>query len=243
MKITIIGYGKMGKEVEAIATERGHEIVARISSSNSIDLNEEILKRSDIAIEFTKPSSAVANIELCLENGTPVITGTTGWLNDLDTVAAKCDKLNGALLYASNFSIGVNILFEMNRQLARIMDHQTSYKASLEETHHIHKKDEPSGTAITLAEDMIKGIRRLNGWQLTGDVQTPEGLIPIQSFRRGEIIGTHSVTYENEIDIIQLSHFAKNRKGFALGAVMAAEWLSDKTGIYTMSDMMRDLTS
>ena len=243
MKLIIIGYGKMGREVVTIATERGHQIVARISSSNTEELNEDILKGSDAAIEFTKPSSAVLNIELCLKHGTPVVTGTTGWLKDLDSITAVCREHNGALLHASNFSIGVNVMFELNRQLARIMNRQTDYMASIEETHHIHKKDEPSGTAISLAEDMISGIDRLSAWKLSENNDVADGVIPVQSFRRGEVIGTHSVTYENNIDIIQISHFAKNRKGFALGAVLAAEWLIGRTGIYTMNDMMRELTS
>jgi len=242
MKIIIIGYGKMGKEVDKISALRGHEVIMKFTSADQHMLTVENLKKGDIVIEFTQPSSAVSNIKLCFDAGIPVVSGTTGWESSLSEMKEYSIKSNGALLHASNFSIGVNILFAMNEQLSMIMNNQPDYNVSIEETHHTQKLDEPSGTAITLANGIIGNLEKKNSWKLKSesfsDDEKNSDAIKITSFRRGEVIGTHSVTYESDIDFIQLSHYAKNRSGFAKGAVIAAEWLKDRSGVFTMKDLL-----
>ncbi len=238
MKIAIIGYGKMGRAVEAIALERGHEIVLRINSANISELTVDVLKLADLAIEFTKPSSAIHNIMLCFDAQVPVITGTTGWHDELRQVKEKCMDKNGSLLYATNFSIGVNLLFELNNLLAKLMNSQTDYSVKISETHHIHKLDAPSGTAITLAEGIISNLDRKKHWKLDNGTSSNKDELLIESYREEEVIGDHMVAYENEIDKIELVHSAKNRKGFALGSVLAAEWIIDKKGVYQMKDLI-----
>lgn len=231
MKVALIGYGKMGRAIEAILVERGHEIVARIGSEgNSL----EQLQQADVAIEFTRPESAFENLKTCFELNIPVVTGTTGWLDRYDEAVELCNQSKGALLYASNFSLGVNLFFEVNAKLAQMMKGHSSYEVSMEEIHHTQKKDAPSGTAITLAEQIIDELPAVNGWSLTGE----DSKINISAKRIDNIPGTHIVTYASAIDDIEIKHTAHNRKGFALGAVMAAEFLKDKSGIYKMKDVL-----
>jgi 4-hydroxy-tetrahydrodipicolinate reductase len=243
MKISLIGYGKMGQAIEEVARSRGHEISDKFTSSNKHELTAKNLQKADVVIEFTEPSSAYANIVKCFDAGIPVITGTTGWNDHIHEIEKLCQQKNGSILYASNFSIGVNILFELNRQLAKLMNNQSDYNVSIEETHHIHKLDVPSGTAITLADDISHKIDRKKGWELedNNSTKTDKEKTKITSFRRDEVIGTHSVTYENDIDILQISHFAKSRLGFATGAVIAAEWIQNKKGVSTMKDLLDSL--
>jgi len=229
MKIGIIGYGKMGKAIEKIALKRGHSIVFKVN-----DYNTSVIKDVDIAIDFSTPESAVNNIYNCLESNTPVISGTTGWLDRLDEVKKKCEEKNGSFLYASNFSLGANIFFELNKKLARIMSDNETYKVSIDETHHIHKLDKPSGTAITIAEDIIVNSK-LDNWQLDSETNTG---ININSIREKEINGIHEVKYKSDNDVISIKHEAFSRFGFALGAVVAAEWLVNKKGVYSISDML-----
>jgi len=238
MRIVIIGYGKMGKAIENIALNRGHEIVFRASSDNPIhNFN---LDCCDVAIEFTKPELAISHINYCLENKTPIVVGTTAWLDKLSIVEKSVSQYNGSLLHASNFSIGVNIFFELNKKLASLISSYPDYKAEIEETHHTQKLDAPSGTAVKMAEDIIENNLSYDKWNL-GEEEMPfclQGNLPITSYRRPNVPGNHKVTYASSIDTISLSHIAHNRMGFALGAVLAAEWLVGKKGIYTMSNVL-----
>ncbi len=236
MKIALIGYGKMGKTIEQIAIERGHTIVARIDPTTGEDFDSEGFKSADVAIEFTAPTSAYLNYLKCFEHRIPVVSGTTGWLDMMDNVKQICEKDGATFFYASNFSLGVNIFFQLNRQLARIMNRFGDYDVAIEEVHHIHKLDAPSGTAITLAEGIIDHIDRKNGWVLA-----PESIdhsISITSVRRDEVPGIHTITYESETDSISISHDAKSRKGFALGAVLAAEFVKGRKGFLGMNDLL-----
>lgn len=237
MKIGLIGYGKMGKEIEKIAIERGHDIPLIVDIQNIDELTAENLRICDVAIEFTRPESAVNNYLLCFEAGVPVVSGTTGWLHQINFVHEECRKHDGTFFYGSNFSIGVNLFFELNRKLAALMANHSQYKARIKEIHHIHKLDAPSGTAITLAEGLLKHFTDLTGWALK-DEATFEKL-PITAERTGEVPGTHVVTYESDDDYIEITHVAKNRKGFALGAVMAAEYCQTHKGILNMSDLLK----
>ncbi|MFP4663611.1 MAG: 4-hydroxy-tetrahydrodipicolinate reductase [Bacteroidales bacterium] len=237
MKLAIIGYGKMGKIIESLAIERGHDIVAILDKQNASDVNSEKFAQADAAIEFTEPESALDNFLACFRQNVPVVSGTTGWLDMYETVVQECKKQNGAFFYASNFSIGVNILFEMNRKLASLMDRFPQYKAMIEETHHIHKLDAPSGTAISLAKDLVLENSKLHSWKRSED-KPDENSLPVKSLREGEVFGEHAVQYESDVDIIELKHKAKNRKGFALGAIMAAEFIQNKKGIFSMKDML-----
>lgn len=236
MKIVLIGYGKMGKEIEKIARERGHEIVC------TIDINEEdkfaspSFESADVAIEFTSPESALRNYRKCFSANLPVVSGTTGWLQHLDEIKRACETEGQTFLYASNFSLGVNIFFALNDYLAKIMNRFTDYDVRMEETHHVHKLDAPSGTAITLAEDILKNIDRKKAWSLNGNHEENE--LPIKASREGEVPGIHTVLYESEADMIRITHDAKNRKGFAMGAVLAAEFAKDKKGFLGMRDML-----
>ena len=230
MKIALLGYGRMGKEIEKIALQRGHEIVIKSKSDSTYNILE-----ADVAIDFSVPTSAVNNISNCIENQVPVISGTTGWLENYDKMVDLCNEKNGAFIYASNFSLGVNIFFELNNQLAKMMNSLSDYNITMEEIHHTKKLDAPSGTAITLAEGIIENSSKSN-WELDG--KTSEEIIPITSKRIGDVPGTHSVNYDSDVDSIEIKHTAHNRKGFALGAVVAAEWILNKKGVYTMKDVL-----
>ncbi len=231
MKIALFGYGKMGKLIEELAVERGHTVVARIDIDTAgVDYTE-----MEMAIDFSTPEAAPGNIRGCLENGIPVISGTTGWLEAYGQMEALCEKHNGAFLYASNFSLGVNVFFELNAYLAEMMRTLTDYKVVIEEIHHTQKLDAPSGTAITLAEGIIERSS-YQGWSVNGEAGHN---IPIHSKREGQVPGTHSVTYGSAIDAIEIRHEAHSRKGFALGAVVAAEWLLGKQGVFGMKDVLQ----
>jgi 4-hydroxy-tetrahydrodipicolinate reductase len=231
MKIALFGYGKMGKEIEQIALQRGHEIVLKIKRTEEYDIS-----KVDIAIDFSVPNAALSNIVSCFRNNVPVISGTTGWLDDFDKAIDVCKENNGSFIYASNFSIGVNIFFELNKQLAKMMSSQEEYSINVEEIHHTKKLDTPSGTAITLAEGIINNTSKRD-WQLK-ETQVNAGTIPIEAKRILDVPGTHIISYESQIDSIEIKHTAHNRKGFALGAIIAAEWLNHKIGIYTMKDVL-----
>jgi 4-hydroxy-tetrahydrodipicolinate reductase len=230
MKIALLGYGRMGKEIEKIALSRGHEIVIRKDVDDTIDIT-----LAEVAIDFSVPSSAFNNITDCINNNVPVISGTTGWLEKYDEVVRRCEKKKSAFLYASNYSLGVNIFFELNKQLAKMMRHLQDYEISMEEIHHTKKLDAPSGTAITLAEGIIENSSKKN-WEL-GEKTSQEN-IPIKAKRTPNIPGTHSVWYTSEVDSIEIKHTANSRKGFALGAVVAAEWILGKKGVFSMKDVL-----
>ncbi len=230
MKIGLFGYGKMGKMIERIAQERGHSIIAKIDA----DAQHIDYAAMDVAIDFSMPDAAYNNITGCFENGVPVISGTTGWLDRYSEAVAICEKHQGAFIYASNFSLGVNLFFELNAQLAKMMAGLKEYNVSMEEIHHTQKLDAPSGTAITLAEGIIQNSD-YEKWELDN---ADERTIPITSIREGSVPGTHSITYESAVDKIEIKHEAFNREGFALGAVIAAEWLRGKTGVFTMKDVL-----
>ncbi len=233
MKIVLFGYGKMGKEVEKIALERGHELILRIEKNEDYDISE-----ADVAIDFSVPSAAFNNITSCFKKNIPVISGTTGWLEDYEKAVTICKKNNGSFIYASNFSIGVNLFFELNDKLSRIMNSNNNYTPSIEEIHHTKKLDAPSGTAITIAEQTIKNSS-IKEWCLhTNKAKVDNEIIPISSKRIKDVPGTHIVAYESEIDSIEIKHTAHNRKGFAHGAIIAAEWLINKNGVYTMKDVL-----
>lgn len=230
MKIALLGYGKMGKVIEKIALERGHEIVLKKGSQN----NFEGLLEADIAIDFSLPHVAVENITECLNNNIAVVSGTTGWLEHYNTIVQLCEEKNGSFIYGSNFSLGVNIFFELNAYLAKLMKNLGQYKVSMEEIHHTQKLDAPSGTAITLAEGIINNSNYTN-WTL----DTPkENEIKIEAKRIGTVPGTHSIFYDSPVDQIEIKHTAYNREGFALGSVVAAEWLIGKKGVFTMKDVL-----
>ena len=230
MKFALLGYGRMGKAIEEIALERGHEIICKIDKN----LSEGNLYQADVAINFSIPDAAVDNISRALNKSVPVICGTTGWLDAYQQVTQIAIKKNTAFLYASNFSVGVNLFFKLNMVLAQIMESHKEYSASMEETHHIHKLDAPSGTAITLAEGIIENSNLID-WKLGEDGKDS---LRIQSYREGEIPGTHSVKYKSPIDNITIEHKAHNRKGFAFGSVIAAEWIVGKKGIFKMDDVL-----
>jgi len=230
MKIALLGYGKMGKVIERIALERGHEIVLRKSSSDTF----EDLHKADVAIDFSIPDAAVANISTCLQQGIPVISGTTGWLENYHEMVKLCEEKNGAFIYGSNFSLGVNIFFELNDHLAKMMSKFNQYKVEMEEIHHTQKLDAPSGTAITLANRIIENSD-YSSWALE-NAKNDELLINVK--RIENVPGTHSVFYNSEVDTIEIKHTAHNRDGFALGSVIAAEWIIGKQGVFTMKDVL-----
>jgi len=237
MKIALIGYGKMGKAIEAIALQKGHEVVLKIDVNNSHELTEKNLLQCDVAIEFTSPHTAVQNIYKCFEAGIPLVCGSTGWLDRLEEVQKVCVEKNAAFLYASNYSIGVNIFFEVNKRLAQLMSRQESYTIEVEEIHHTEKRDAPSGTAITLAEQILENISRKKQWVNHTSNDTED--LPIISKRIDPAAGTHSVSYRSPIDDIEIIHTAHNRQGFAAGAVLAAEFMKDKkSGLYSMKDVL-----
>jgi 4-hydroxy-tetrahydrodipicolinate reductase len=230
MKIALLGYGKMGKVIERIALERGHEIVLRKTSADGYTG----LENADVAIDFSIPDAAVGNISACLNGNIPVISGTTGWLEHYHDIAQLCEEKQGAFIYGSNFSLGVNIFFELNDYLAKMMSKLKEYKVSMEEIHHTQKLDAPSGTAISLAKDIINHSD-YSSWALE-NAKADEILIDAK--RIADVPGTHSIFYDSEVDSIEIKHTAHNREGFALGAVVAAEWLVGKKGIYTMKDVL-----
>jgi 4-hydroxy-tetrahydrodipicolinate reductase len=236
MNIALIGYGKMGKEIEKIALSRGHSIVLKVDKDNATTYAIDELKKADAVIEFSVPHSAVDNIYKCFSAGVPVVVGTTGWLDRLDEVKAKCSSSNQALFYASNYSIGVNLFFKLNEYLAKLMNGYPDYNVVMEEVHHVHKLDAPSGTAITLANQVIEQISDKTKW--VNELTNNKNELGIVSKRIDEVPGTHTITYSSEVDDISITHLAHNRKGFALGAVIAAEWIVGKKGVFGMNDML-----
>ena len=236
MKIALIGYGKMGHAIEEIALQRGHEIVLKVGIENVQDNTIDNIKKADVAIEFTGPEVAFDNVIRCIEAGVPVVSGSTGWLQRFEEAKAFCNKKNGALLYASNYSVGVNIFFAINKKLAELMAPHKEYDVSLTEIHHTQKKDAPSGTAITLAESILQSIDQKKKWVNEASNKSEE--LQIISERIDPAPGTHTITYTSDIDDIEIKHTAHNRKGFATGAVLAAEFLHNKKGIYNMSDVL-----
>lgn len=237
MKIALIGYGKMGKTIEQIALNRGHQIVSIVDINNPEEFQSDNFKSADVAIEFTTPATAFDNYMKSFAAGVAVVSGTTGWLDRIDEIKEKCAKEGKTFFYASNFSIGVNIFFALNKHLAKIMNNFPNYTISMTETHHIHKLDAPSGTAITLAEGIIENVERKDRWTLE-TAQQPSDL-PIHAIRDGEVPGIHEVTYESDVDYISIKHDAKSRAGFALGAVVAAEFTAGKKGFLGMDDMLK----
>lgn len=235
MKILLIGHGKMGKAIEEFAIQRGHSLVA------TVDLNDTLMptlaEQADVAIEFTHPDAAFDNIKFCLEHHLPILSGTTGWLDKMPEIEKICKENNGTFLYASNFSIGVNLFFKLNKFLAKLMSPQSQYNPSMIEVHHTHKKDAPSGTAITLAEGIISEHEKYNTWR--NGTSTKNSEIPITSERIGEIPGTHKITYKSEVDQINIEHEAYSRDGFVQGAVFVAEWLPSQKGIVKIDDFLK----
>lgn len=230
MKIALLGYGKMGRTIETLAQKKGHEIVVATNDAKSLQgFNE-----AEVAIDFSVPSAAYNNIRMALEAGIPVISGTTGWLEELPKIEAYCKEVEGAFLYASNFSVGVNIFFAINKRLAQLMGTQSQYQPSITEIHHTQKLDKPSGTAISLAEDLLKFSQK-SGWALQSDGNDD---LCIDSIREGDVKGTHEVVYTSEVDTLSIKHQAHSREGFALGAILAAQWIVGKQGIYGMQDVL-----
>jgi 4-hydroxy-tetrahydrodipicolinate reductase len=236
MKIALIGYGKMGKAIEEIAVSRGHTIVLKVSLENMEDNTIDKIRQADAAIEFTGPESAYENILRCLDAGVPVVSGSTGWLAQLPEIRRYCEQKNGTFLYASNFSVGVNLFFELNKRLATLMADHPEYKPRITEIHHTQKRDAPSGTAITLAEQLLEKIHRKKGW--VNHISDNLDELEILSERVDPAPGTHTIAYESDIDTITITHTAHNRRGFATGAVLAAEFIASRKGIYQMSDVL-----
>ena len=231
MKIALLGYGRMGQTIEQIALKRGHSIILKVDKDDT----DYDITQADVAIDFSIPNVAFNNISMCLNHRVPVISGTTGWLQDYDKATALCREKKGAFIYASNYSLGVNIFFELNKVLAKMMSNLQQYNISMEEIHHTKKLDAPSGTAISLANDIISKHASYENWALNdGNDKT----IPIIAKRIGDVPGTHTITYESDVDTIAMTHTAHNRDGFALGAVIAAEWIVGKTGVFTMNDVL-----
>jgi len=235
MKLAILGYGKMGKVIESIALERGHTVHLKVNSKNA-DFSIEELKECDVAIEFSSPDFVITNIYKCFEASVPVVIGTTGWYDSFEQIQNDCINQNQSLLHATNFSVGVNIFYEINKKLATLMNSNKQYNVAVEEIHHTEKLDAPSGTAITIAEGIISSIDDKNNWK--NDLNVSNDEVGIESKRIANVPGTHIVKYESEIDIIEIKHEAKNRKGFGFGAVVAAEFIQNKKGIYTMKDVL-----
>src|SRR6267154_1798821 len=234
MKILLIGYGKMGKAIEGIALQRGHSIAAKV------DTREELLKftgSADVAIEFSQPDAVIENLKFCFERNIPVVCGTTGWLEKKNEIETFCNQKSATFFYASNYSLGVNLFFKLNEYLAQLMNGRGGYEVAIDETHHTQKKDAPSGTAITLAEGIIKNNASKKKWTLT-ERGNPDELV-IHSFRTDPAPGTHLVSYQSAVDDLSIQHIAHSREGFALGAVMVAEWLLGKKGVYSMDDFLK----
>jgi len=236
MKIALIGYGKMGKTIERIALSRGHEVVLKIDVDNQNDLTVENLRKADVAIEFTIPASALYNYGVCFRAGIPVVSGTTGWLNRKEEVLHEMKQADGTFFYASNYSLGVNLFFALNKKLAQLMSNRPEYKVSMEEVHHTQKLDAPSGTAITLAEDLSEILPGISSWTLD-EPQQPDQM-KIKAIREGQVPGIHRIMYESDVDHILIEHSAKSREGFALGAVLAAEFCPGKKGLLSMHELL-----
>ena len=238
MNIALIGYGKMGKAIEEIAISRGHSVVVKFNSQNPLESSQ--LRTTDVAIEFSQPDLALKHIKLCADGQIPIVVGTTAWEEHLPEIINHIEKREASLIYSSNFSIGVNLFFEMNKHLARLMNDKTDYVASITEIHHTQKIDAPSGTAVTLAKDLISNHPTYSSWKLTGQSENMEKSdLPISAIREENVPGTHLISYTSEIDTLTIEHQAHNRKGFALGAVIAAEFIHKKQGFYTMSDILK----
>jgi 4-hydroxy-tetrahydrodipicolinate reductase len=242
MNIALLGYGKMGQIIERFAIERGHEIVLKIGVENLTELTTANLKKADVAIDFSAPNAVVSNIYQCFEADLPIVVGTTGWYGELQQIKNDCLKSNNTLLYGSNFSVGVNLFFHLNKVLARLMNNYPAYEVQVEEIHHTQKLDSPSGTAMTIAEDIIEAVDRKQEWvnEVVG-TSVPEAFkseeLLIESHRIENVPGTHTVIYSSEVDDIEIKHTAHNRAGFALGAIIAAEWLENKQGFYNVADV------
>ena len=241
MKIALTGYGKMGHMIEKIAQQRGHEVVCVIDKDNTSDFDSDAFRSADCVIEFSTPATAVENIRNSFSQGVPVVCGTTGWTDAMPEIKEICDNGNGTFLFASNFSVGVNIFMAVNRYLARIMNAYPQYKPHMVETHHIHKLDHPSGTAITLADEIISATDRIGAWMEPDDSRMNDtdrnNILEIDHIRQGEVPGIHTIDWDSDVDTITISHSAKSREGFALGAVIAAEWLTDKKGFHTIGEV------
>ncbi len=240
MKIALLGYGTMGKAIEEQALQRGHQVVLKITSNNLHELTTEALKQADVAIEFTQPTTVFDNITKCLEAETPIVVGTTGWYDRFEEMQNLCTAQGGTLFHSTNFSIGMNVFFEINKKLALLMNGFPQYNVHMHETHHVRKLDAPSGTAITLANQIIENLDRKKEWNLTdGENTKTSSALPITSHRIDDVPGTHEINYISEIDDITLRHTAHNRAGFAAGAVLAAEWIVGKKGIFAMPDLLK----
>ncbi|MDR2474221.1 MAG: 4-hydroxy-tetrahydrodipicolinate reductase [Bacteroidales bacterium] len=237
MKIALIGYGKMGKAIEEIATSRKHKIVCVIDIGNQKDFDSPAFQSADVAIEFTVPAAAMANYRQCFMHHIPVVAGTTGWLEHLQEIRSICEREKQTFFYASNYSLGVNIFFALNDYLSKIMNNYPAYDVTMEEAHHIHKLDSPSGTAISLAETIVKNIDRKKTWNESEKIM--DDVLQITSFRRGETPGLHAIKYDSQADTITITHNAKNRRGFALGAVLAAEFACNRKGFLGMKDLLK----
>ncbi len=237
LKIGLFGYGKMGRAIENIAQEQGHTIAWRITIDNRAEVTPELLQQADVVIEFSQPEAAFENVLQCLQAGVPVVSGTTGWAEHLSAAQEFCRDKDGAFLWASNFSVGVNLFFAVNRYLARLLDERPEYTPALTEAHHIHKLDAPSGTALTLVNDLTLMMARTSGWALSPIPPGP-GEVPITALREGEVPGTHSIVWTGPTDEIRLEHRAHSRAGFAAGAVLAAQWLVGKQGVFSMNDVL-----
>jgi len=237
MKIALLGYGKMGHEIESVAIERGHSILIHLDCIDDWKKYGNELACADVAIDFSTPESAISNIHKCFSAVIPIVCGTTGWHSQISEIRSECLEKGKTLFFASNFSLGVNLFFELNRHLAEIMNAHTAYKVRIEETHHIHKLDKPSGTAVTLANDIISRIKRFDAWSIEDNPAVGE--LPVHSIRQGEVTGIHAVIYDSEADTIEIKHTAHNRRGFAVGAVLAAEFILGKKGFFGMRDMIK----
>lgn len=238
MKIALIGYGKMGRMIEEVARERGHEIVSVIDIDNREDMAGEAFADADVAIEFTSPAAAYDNCRRAMERGVKVVSGSTGWADRVGELKAVCDAGRGTLLQSSNFSIGMNLFMAVNRYLSRLMAGHPQYTPAMEEVHHIHKVDHPSGTALTLASELMAAHGGITGWQETAPgAECGKGILPVTARREGEVPGIHTIVWDSPADTITLTHSAKSRRGFALGAVVAAEWLDNHEGFHTMADL------
>lgn len=235
MKIALLGYGKMGKEIEKIALDRNHTIVLKVDENNAHTFTANDLKEADVAIEFSTPQTVVENIKKCFEANVPIVVGTTGWYQNFDEIEKSCHEKNGTLFHSTNYSLGVNLFMKLNSYLAELMNKYNNYNVEIEEIHHIHKLDKPSGTAITLANQIIEKLTRKKNWSITSKESTS---LFIDDKREGEVPGTHIIKYSSDIDDIEIMHKAHNRKGFALGAVIASEFINQKKGIFTMSDLL-----
>ena len=236
MKLALIGYGKMGKTIEKMAINQGHEVLLKIDVNNYEDLNTTNLRKVDAAIEFTRPESAFDNVLTCFKAGIPVVSGTTGWMDRKKEIDELCKHYKGAFFYASNYSVGVNIFFALNRFLAKMMDTQAQYEVEMEEIHHTEKLDAPSGTAITLADGIFESLQRKTDW--VNEASTQKEILPIISKRIPKVKGTHQMTYQSAIDDLEIKHVAHSREGFAGGAIQAAAWLVGKEGVFGMKDML-----